>query len=133
MLLFDIYDTTINHQAINALRQQKGAYLSSVLKDESLCSVLPPLFINSSHCLSYEVQIYSGYDNVYQSVTAYLGTFLFGVLLRNVFISASGLRLSPAGCSLLLFTDTTCFLHCFVKYIIMGLIIIYHFIKCKHF
>jgi len=51
MLLFDIYDTTINHQAISTLRQQKGAYLSSVLKDESLCSVLPPLFINNSRCL----------------------------------------------------------------------------------
>ena len=55
-------------------------------KDESLyIPVLPPLFTDSSHCLSLQVQLkrYSKCCNVHQNVTAY--SLLFGVKLREVF------------------------------------------------
>lgn len=62
--------------------------LTLPLKGQECNLAVPPLFINSSHCLSHWVcHATTRYVNVYKSVTAYSLNLSFSVKLRDVFIT----------------------------------------------
>ena len=62
--------------------------------------MLPPLFINSSHCLPHQVQIYFMHYNVCYSVTAYLSYLVRCTALECIHLLLR-LLLSSNGCFLL--------------------------------